>query len=1077
MSLNYHRLYLDSVFALAETLVIKSEYSAETINDQLRLRYGPQSVDNLNPQTWKYYLNLCGEYHITDEPIMVLSLDTMQNIALTKQNLLTHVATARGYRYGSRYHRELVSRYPTQELLIMGILYPATMDKLLASPDMQVVAYPTYLVEENEETLILDINDWLTKFKHRWHIPAFSLTDELYGTSILGVMYAQLVPMITTLRLKACRTARAHSYHVRQYLASHGMLDSYLQHLTRSQAMFFYRNAAYIERNSGKASTLAWLTEQVLTVRGLPLSEYKMKHKTTDMPTSLTPEVVFVSSPLNSVASTKPVSYSTAVMLGKESPLATGNPERIAYRATEIENTFKYALRASAKTKILESSMVSNTASAPSSIQDVALALWGYSAATGGYSVYARIKNPQTGAELTLSMLQAYYYFFYAYCQVHTLPLQTVPEILAQRIPRWPAPTLVTVMNHVDTKYVSQDVIVAMMNLSPPAMTFVNSDLFKEGVQTIHDAVTAQSFLVARQEHFYAQGIASSAFLGLYGDHLLRPADTGEDIHAYLSGLELPTTGFTPTEWQQVYLDLFKAATGFDMQSASQSTSMQKAMVRLMSQLSSYSVQFVSELAGDEIKSMNWPAIRFGDSSASGRSRFEILAHVIEILEGTCKASLRVPLGVKAVSNSISINLAPQYFGEVLLPLSFQSDKSTGRARIETVIDVGNTYWDDRYDPNALPSVNNTAFEALSPEEVAQIPNLYNVPIKSFFPAPTKVDLNTVLHTTTLTSFQTHEKIRVGLPAWTAFWGPQKMRYFADESTVVVLNGIWPFGGEQTVDAFNPAYGTSKFNSFKYVDNTETIVESDGFIPSGGQLKTGTFTPGKTPSDHDAGSLHASPLKASLGLGSVTQLNTDLALRNKTALLTSIQFTKDIHNYELAFTAHIRTYTLPDLHNVTKFTYLHFDQFPQKIDLKALKTITISHKLGSFTPHQNVWHMAPFTQLFMAQGPVFIGRGVYNLDHTYTLAPSNVFNNTVHVALVSDIRQHEFGFSAEPAQVHDVQFLHRPPEVALTLTPGAIQVQEIELASKTKTLEFNLAIPQPRAIEIPDFSALFYATP
>lgn len=78
-------------------MVIKSEYAAEKINEYLTYT---GHADNFLPhdaRTWKYYLNICGEYHSTDAPIKITSLDTLEEIVFNKQNLSVHKATAQAY--------------------------------------------------------------------------------------------------------------------------------------------------------------------------------------------------------------------------------------------------------------------------------------------------------------------------------------------------------------------------------------------------------------------------------------------------------------------------------------------------------------------------------------------------------------------------------------------------------------------------------------------------------------------------------------------------------------------------------------------------------------------------------------------------------------------------------------------------------------------------------------------------------------------------------------------------------------------------------------------------------------------
>jgi hypothetical protein len=56
--------YLDDTFKLASTLTIKSQDSIDRINELLTLQYGNNAVDVNDPSSWKYYLNICGEYHV-----------------------------------------------------------------------------------------------------------------------------------------------------------------------------------------------------------------------------------------------------------------------------------------------------------------------------------------------------------------------------------------------------------------------------------------------------------------------------------------------------------------------------------------------------------------------------------------------------------------------------------------------------------------------------------------------------------------------------------------------------------------------------------------------------------------------------------------------------------------------------------------------------------------------------------------------------------------------------------------------------------------------------------------------------
>jgi 3'-phosphoadenosine 5'-phosphosulfate sulfotransferase (PAPS reductase)/FAD synthetase len=75
-------------------MVIKVEAVADSINERLKATYG-NVFDVDDKRTWKYYLNLSGQYHSTDKKIYVTSLDTLQTIEFSRDTLAIHRATAK----------------------------------------------------------------------------------------------------------------------------------------------------------------------------------------------------------------------------------------------------------------------------------------------------------------------------------------------------------------------------------------------------------------------------------------------------------------------------------------------------------------------------------------------------------------------------------------------------------------------------------------------------------------------------------------------------------------------------------------------------------------------------------------------------------------------------------------------------------------------------------------------------------------------------------------------------------------------------------------------------------------------
>lgn len=416
-------------------MVIKSTDSAELLNKYVVENFTNQSVSSSDKSTWKYYLNISGEYHPTDEDMFVTSLDTLEIIKFTKANLNIHKATARNYAFGTRGYSELVLKYPKQENLIMGILYPVDIQKAINAPDGTILTYPSHLVESNEYSLISKLQNWINQYKLRWTNTQYGISDELYLAVNLGIMYLNLVPAILCFRLEACKTNEAHSYHVKQYLASHGLFDTYLDKLTNKQLMFFYRNINYIERNIGQRYIFDWLIEHIMTDRSLPIAEYTMRHDTENQIENLYPEIRFRRKAINPVPSGNIIeTISLDEILTKQDPLAKDNARYKEDVSPVIKEKMENSLSNVVMTKVLESAMIDDSNSSSYSLEDTLINHWLDLTNKGTYNTNIEITNPKNGEKIPLTAKDAYTFMWYAFCKTLNIDVEEIPTMLAKRV-------------------------------------------------------------------------------------------------------------------------------------------------------------------------------------------------------------------------------------------------------------------------------------------------------------------------------------------------------------------------------------------------------------------------------------------------------------------------------------------------------------------------------------------------------------------------------------------------------------------------------------------------------------------
>ncbi len=599
MDSNYYQIYTDACLALARSLVIKSSATADAINDGLTTNYGSSIVDLSDPTSWKYYLNVSGQYHATDTIMQVVSLDTLQTIQFTSDNLAHHQATAEAYAYGSTMYLELVNKYPTQEQLILGILYPCDINTAIAADDGTILSYPPFLVEEYEYTLIAQLQTWIQGFLARWNNIQYAISDDLYNAGLIAVLTLNLLPAIMIIRKKACKTNEVHSYHLQMYLASFGYLDSYMRYMTRDQILFLYRNIAYIRLNAGKQSVFNWLVEHIMTSANLPLARYEMRHDVSGMPTSLKPTVGFQKIPVNNVvnADTKSV-YTLTEVFEKELPLAKDNARYQDDEMLESERKMEYSLDNRLRTKLLESSLIDYDGSEHYTLANTLLYEWMDLSAKGLYTAYVNFESPAGGEHLSLTAFDALTFYAYAQCAAIGIPLANVPLIVAPRVIRHPLPLVTELMSVVDTSRVPATFATQMLELIPPLFNpLISVSAFYNYAVTLQRAAMQQYFQVCQEGLDQTKAQKMNLVSRMWSDQTIQLGDhAGQSYASWFNSRNIDIDSYTTDMLGLVPGLILPQVTGVDAADVVTLADIQRQMVALMATLSSYSVQFTTEI-------------------------------------------------------------------------------------------------------------------------------------------------------------------------------------------------------------------------------------------------------------------------------------------------------------------------------------------------------------------------------------------------------------------------------------------------------------------------------------------------
>lgn len=633
---DYQR-YVDETLSLVRSIVIKSEAFANQINQEL-FYLGYETPND--QRDWRYYQHLAGEYHFLDTPMVIKSLDTLEEITFDRRKLIDHPVTRTFYTRESRFVRELITRYPTQEMLILGILFPIEKEYAIDSPDYTIIDYDKELVEENETNLITLLQQRIFNYYHRWNVPGYHSIDDLFTVAHFGLLCQQLPMMLFNIRLENCHTPYVHGFHIKEFLKSNGRLDRFYDFLTRRQHLFLYRNIRYIRTHAGKQSTFDWIAQRLLTERQIGIAEYRHLHNDDTLEETLQSAPVFLRKGLNQFhRSTRTEEHSLADLLNKENVLAPGNPR--VEEATFIDESRRlpFTTRNTYPTKALESSIVDTSTGGYVTLIEVLLNHWVTWSLEGQYTGIIRVNHPQSGSLLELTPVDTVHLYWYCMNRAfgHTpdvkLPIRT--QLVRHRTP------VTQALLQAKTSYTPRSLVEWFANQPNYTSTYRSPQIIASiGVQ-IHNDIIRQREAFSLQEDYRVRGEAESLFWTLYRSTDFTLWEEYETLDEWHFEKGFNVDDLSQLEYEEFSTHLFMEATGLSGLDNMTMSDIQRALVTLFSELSSYSVQFLREVNEGPIRYMDRLTLRLGELYGHGKWQERVPLDFFGINNVTTKGTFR----------------------------------------------------------------------------------------------------------------------------------------------------------------------------------------------------------------------------------------------------------------------------------------------------------------------------------------------------------------------------------------------------------------------------------------------------
>jgi len=277
--------YINDTLTLTNSLVIKLLDIGIQINKDLYIKYGISTPSD--KRMWRYFLNLSGLPHETNNEVKIHIVEINEQRVLTKELLVVYEDTrAELLKFGTIYNA-LITQYPDDEQFIKGTMLPVDIDIAIESRDGTLLGYDNTYVETQELGLVRGIERHTIDYLARWHIREYTLTDELYLAALLGTMYSSIPNYIMNYRLENIYSNEAHSFHLEHFFRSHLDIWDDISILNNKTKWWLYNNLRYLIKHVGKNTTLKSIIDNIFTTNGVGIGRLALTTEDPELITDL----------------------------------------------------------------------------------------------------------------------------------------------------------------------------------------------------------------------------------------------------------------------------------------------------------------------------------------------------------------------------------------------------------------------------------------------------------------------------------------------------------------------------------------------------------------------------------------------------------------------------------------------------------------------------------------------------------------------------------------------------------------------------------------------------------------------
>lgn len=711
-----YNFYQTNNLELARSIIIKNSVTADAMNRHVPWvehggKYLGLTVDYDRPETWRYYCHLAGEYHPADQMMVVKSLDTLQDIEFTKENMKVHRATWRNYQLGTEYFNDLVKRFPEQEMLIRGIVNPIDKEKAIQADEYTILYYDPTLVDHNEYFLISDVQEKIRRYLQRWDVAAYSITDEYYEPMRMMIFYMNLPLLLMNVRLKYANTPYANKYHIWNYLGSKLELDRYRAYLTTEQTMWLYQNINWLIAHAGKQMNFEEIIEYVMSKRNLPISRFKI-HRDVEHILENNPDLEIERQQINLPNldyKSKDDTLNLRKLMEKEIPTGLHNEDAFEHYHHTGREMWRFGRHDNLNTKVIESHVEDYSTQERFPIDDTLFDYWVYMASMNRYETIISVNNPSSSEMLTLNTREALIVFIY--CLWRSQQPEKIDDtgligyITAKNVyfPFMPKDETL-LYKYWEKEHV--DLYLRFIRDNYPAMGIVYStEEFYKFCSVVHRFKYTMDDLWGFVQDQASEGEVKMLTESLKADYSFPLLPEGQDSYFnYCKERGWLIMNMKQSQYLELANDIFVKVTGKDLTKGNTIESIQENMVRLMEKLSSYNIHFVKTINSQNVTVLNLPMVKVGLVEQEDMARYWFLKD---------KPMLLRKRQIEFTSTPMSLNLLSDE--NTIYDIEEMTQKN-----LEMPIDIQDSHFDIHHQSHHLPTSVFHSVEIEDENELAE---------------------------------------------------------------------------------------------------------------------------------------------------------------------------------------------------------------------------------------------------------------------------------------------------------------------------------------------------------------------